>query len=237
MSVIFTLRCCCSNHHLHFNNVMSNVSVKPPLLVWHSVCYVIYWKWVTQIYTRMIFLLAPLSFFFFPTGRITLQELPFCISCQFKCRASLPASLLSSSISFLCCTGAEHYVNLVIGTGPSPLYGFLLSRSTWLVKEDGMKINEVQLIQEGGYLSNTSTEEIAQTDNSSSPQLCCFSTPFFILPVLTRELWTFHLCSKATTASRFDWCRYSSQSFFPLNWKAQLSKIDFPAQFTLAASR
>lgn len=49
-----------------------------------------------------------------------------------------------------CCTGAEHYVNLVIGTGPSPLYGFLLSRSTWLVKEDGMKINEVQLIQEGG---------------------------------------------------------------------------------------
>lgn len=145
-------------------------------------------------------------------------------------------SQLASSISFLCCTGAEHYVNLVIGTGPSPLYGFLLSRSTWLVKEDGMKINEVQLIQEGGYLSNTSTEEIAQT-NSSRPPALLFLYTFFILPVLTRELWTFHLCSKATAASWFDWCRYSSQSFFPLNWKAHLSKIDFPAQFTLAASR
>lgn len=71
-------------------------------------------------------------------------------TCQFKCCASLPVSQFSSSISFLCRTGAEHYVNLVIGTGPSPLYSFLLSRSTWLVKEDGMKINEVHLIQEGG---------------------------------------------------------------------------------------
>lgn len=78
-----------------------------------------------------------------------LWELPFCISCQFKCYTSLPVSQFSFSISFLCCTGAEHCVNLVIGTGPSPLYGFLLSRSTWLVKEDGMKINEVQLMQEG----------------------------------------------------------------------------------------
>lgn len=164
-----------------------------------------------NIYLRMIFLLAPLSF---STGQITLRELPFCIACQFRSCASLPASQLSSSISFLCCTGAEHYVNLVIGTGPSPLYGFLLSRSTWLVKEDGMKINEVQLIQEeGGYLSNTSTEEIAETNNSLPPAQPFLSTPFFILPVLTRELWTFHLCSKATTASWFDWCRYSSQSF------------------------
>lgn len=179
-----------------------------------------------------MFLLAPLGF---STGQATLKELPFCISCQFRYCESLPVSQLSSSISFLCCTGAEHYVNLVIGTGPSPLYGFLSSRSTWLVKEDGMKINEVQLIQEGGgYLSNTSTEEIAQTNNSQPPALPFLYTFFFILPVLTRELWTFHLCCKATTGL-IDVA--TAVSLFPLNWKAQLSKIDFPAQFTLAASR
>ena len=127
-----------SNHQLWFNNV----NVKS--LSWLDM---ISWSDVTEICTCMRFLLAPLSFC---ALHITPNQLPFCISCQFKCCASLPVSSLSSSISFLCCTGAEHYVNLVIGTGPSPLYGFLLSRSTWLVKEDGMKINEVQLIQEGG---------------------------------------------------------------------------------------
>lgn len=133
--------------------------------------------------------------------------------------ASLPVSRLSSSISFLCCTGAEHYVNLVIGTGPSPLYGFLLSRSTWLVKEDGMKINEGQQIhQEGVYLSNTSAEEIAKI-TTVSPWLCHSSTHFvpfylfFFLPILALlkcELWT--LTCKATTLW-LDWCRYISLSF------------------------
>lgn len=178
-----------------------------------------------------MFLLAPLRF---SAGQTTLKKLAFCISCQFRYRASLPVSQLSSSISFLCCTGAEHYVNLVIGTGPSPLYGFLSSRSTWLVKEDGMKINEVQLIQEGGDLSNTFTEEIAQTNNSRPPALVFLYKIFFLLPVLTRELWTFHLCCKATIGL-IDVA--TAVSLFPLNWKAQLSKIDFPAQFTLTASR
>lgn len=113
----------------------------------------------------MTFLLAPLSF---STGQTKRT--------QFWCYASLPVSQLSSSISFLCCTGAEHYVNLVIGTGPSPLYGFLLSRSTWLVKEDGMKINEVQLIRGGGG-GTSPTLPLRRL----SPQLCCFSTPFFYI--------------------------------------------------------
>lgn len=64
-----------------------------------------------------------------------------------------PAPQISSKISFLCCSGAEHYVNLVIGIGPSPLYGPLSSRSTWLGKEDGMKINEGRRIQKGLPLS------------------------------------------------------------------------------------
>lgn len=142
MSVIFTLCCSCC--------IKVPLIITSGLTMWMSnqfVSYMISISGLTEMYTCVIFLLAPLSF---STGQITLRELPFCVCCQFKCCASLPVSQLSSSISFLCCTGAEHYVNLVIGTGPSPLYGFLLSRSTWLVKEDGMKINEVQLIQEGG---------------------------------------------------------------------------------------
>lgn len=162
-----------------------------------------------------MFLLAPLSF---STIQTVLRELPFCISCQFNSVHLSPWAGLSSSISFLCCTGAEHYVNLVIGTGPSPLYGFLSSRSTWLVKEDGMKINEVQLIQEGGYLSNTFTEEIAQTNNSQPPAWLFLYTFFFILPVLTHELWTLHLCCKAT-ASLIDVA--TAVSLFPLNWALQ----------------
>lgn len=154
-----------------------------------------------------MFLLAPLGF---STGQATLKELPFCISCQFRYCESLPVSQLSSSSSFLCCTGAEHYVNLVIGTGPSPLYGFLSSRSTWLVKEDGMKINEVQLIHEGGYLSNTSTEEIAQTNNSQPPALPFLYTFFYIACF---NPWTLDLPLVLQSHHWLDWCRYSSQSF------------------------
>lgn len=155
-----------------------------------------------------MFLLAPLRF---SAGQTTLKKLAFCISCQFRYRASLPVSQLSSSISFLCCTGAEHYVNLVIGTGPSPLYGFLSSRSTWLVKEDGMKINEVQLIQEGGNLSNTFTEEIAQTNNSRPPALLFLYKIFFFIACFNP--WTLDLPLVLQSHHWLDWCRYSSQSF------------------------
>lgn len=153
------------------------------------------------------------TFGFFYRDKTAPEELSFYISCQFT--VHLSESLLSSSIWFLCCTGAEHYVNLVIGTGPSPLYGLLLSRSTWLVKEDGMKINEVQQIQEEGvYLSNTSAEEVAKNNNTQPLALLFLHTASFsILPGLNRELWTFPC--KATPTPWLDWCRHISQSFPP----------------------
>lgn len=124
-----------SHSDVKFEHQTTLIALWFPERDWHKYTLVRYFYWHLWV---------------FLPAQMALQELPFCIPCQFKCCASLPVSQLSFSISFLCCTGAEHYVNLVIGTGPSPLYGFLLSRSTWLVKEDGMKINEVQLIQKGG---------------------------------------------------------------------------------------
>lgn len=163
-----------------------------------------------------MFLLAPLSF---STIQTALKELPFCISCQFNSVHLSPWAGLSSSISFLCCTGAEHYVNLVIGTGPSPLYGFLSSRSTWLVKEDGMKINEVQLIQGGGVPLQHFHWGDSTDQQQSAPSLAVsLHLFFFILPVLTHELWTLHLCCKAT-ASLIDVA--TAVSLFPLNWALQ----------------
>lgn len=155
-----------------------------------------------------MFLLAPLSF---STIQTVLRELPFCISCQFN---SVHLSLwarLSSSISFLCCTGAEHYVNLVIGTGPSPLYGFLSSRSTWLVKEDGMKINEVQLIQEGGVPLQHFHWGDSTDQQQSAPSLAVSLHLFFCIACFNP--WTLYPPLVLQSHRQLDWCRYSSQSF------------------------
>lgn len=127
--------------NLYFNNVMSNVNVKllcKPYDLLEGI----------GMNTRSHDIFID-TFEFFCRLNSTLRNfilhlLSVQTLCIFPCKPALPLHLIP------CCTGAEHYVNLVIGTGPSPLYGFLLSRSTWLVKEDGMKINEVQLIQEGG---------------------------------------------------------------------------------------
>lgn len=157
-----------------------------------------------------MFLLAPLRFF---AGQTTLKKLAFCISCQFRYRASLPVSQLSSSVSFLCCTGAEHYVNLVIGTGPSPLYGFLSSRSTWLVKEDGMKINEVQLIQErgGGPLQHFHWGD--STDQQQQAPSSAVSLQDFFFFIACFNPWTLDLPLVLQSHHWLDWCRYISQSF------------------------
>ncbi len=175
-----------------------------------------------------------------------------------------PAPQISSKISFLCCSGAEHYVNLVIGIGPSPLYGPLSSRSTWLGKEDGMKINEGRRIQEGlppslslslslSLLSTFYNVEISEVRHKlsdfppSTPPLVSSLLP--PSPALTCELWTpsFSVPGRQRVPG-FDWCQSSSHSFLPFDlkgrrrgpgWKgrgAAHSKIDFPTQLVAAAS-
>ncbi len=172
-----------------------------------------------------------------------------------------PAPQISSKISFLCCSGAEHYVNLVIGIGPSPLYGPLSSRSTWLGKEDGMKINEGRRIQEGlppslslALSSALFTMWRFRKSGTSCPISLRPPPPLISSllppsPALTCELWT--PSSSVPGRQRvpgFDWCQSSSHSFLPFDlkgrrrgpgWKgrgAAHSKIDFPTQSVAAAS-
>lgn len=101
-----------------------------------------------------------------------------------------------------------------------------------------MKINELQLIR-GGYVSNSSTEVIAQI-NSQPPALlflyAFFIYLFFNIPCFNP--WTLDIpLVLQSHRSVMVWLMSTAVSLFPLNGKAQLSKIDFPAQFTLDASR
>lgn len=107
--------------NLYFNNVMSNVNVKllcKPYDLLEGI----------GMNTRSHDIFID-TFEFFCRLNSTLRNfilhlLSVQTLCIFPCKPALPLHLIP------CCTGAEHYVNLVIGTGPSPLYGFLLSRST-----------------------------------------------------------------------------------------------------------
>ncbi len=145
-----------------------------------------------------------------------------------------PAPQISSKISFLCCSGAEHYVNLVIGIGPSPLYGPLSSRSTWLGKEDGMKINEGRRIQEGlppslslSLSLSLSPQHFLQCgDIGSQAQAVWFpsvhpSPRFFPPPsIACFNLWTLDpvlLCSWPPARPRL-WLMSVQQSLFSSFW-------------------